>query len=571
MLNMHVEWRHRLGLFALCVLVLGSALGSRDPWHIDEVRFVGVALEMLQRGDFWVPHRAGEIYADKPPIFFWTLAALFKLSGSVRWTFLLPAFISGAITAQLVYDLGSRLWNRRIGLLAGVLLICSYQFWRSCTYANIDGFLLMWPTLGVYGFMRHLLSGRDLRWFLLGFVAVAVGILSKGVGFLPLLLALPYAIARSRLGNSALTFRAAHIPARHWLGGFALLLALLAAWLLPLVWMAQHDTGDLRAYLDNILFRQTAGRYANAWQHREPAWFFLAAIPKYWAPISLLLPWLLPMWWRRLRRGDSRYILLLGWVALVLAFFSASTGKREIYMLPALPALALIAAPAWYLLLRQRWLQRAATLLMAVLMLLPALAGTLRLVHALPRSPLNQLPDAGAWILIALSISGLLLAILLRRHSPMLRCLAIYLISIACFHKGLMPLMNAVESGRPAIVALSAAAAPGPVLLQQWDERVWLYSRVALVHNGISTGMPECTAALWAQQHPQQLWLVREPAAVKFGLDTRGPTFDSGDKQRWLLAQPARQSVQQQADCEHAELPHYQFAWEAAALSRLGN
>jgi len=157
------ESQQRLSLFALCVLVLGSAIGSRDPWHIDEVRFVGVALEMLQRGDFWVPHRAGLIYADKPPIFFWTLALFFKLTDSVRWTFLLPAFISGAVTTQIVYDLGARLWNRRIGFLAGILLILTYQFWRSCTYANIDGFLLMWPTLGLYGFMRHLLSAFSAR------------------------------------------------------------------------------------------------------------------------------------------------------------------------------------------------------------------------------------------------------------------------------------------------------------------------------------------------------------------------------------------------------------------------
>lgn len=556
------DWRHRLGLFALCVLVLGSAVGSRDPWHIDEVRFVGVALEMLQRGEFWVPHRAGQIYADKPPIFFWVLAALFKITDSVRWSFLLPAFISGAITVQLIYDLGTRLWQRRVGLIAGVLLILTYQFWRSCTYANIDGFLLMWPTLAVYGFTRHLLSGNDARWFYLGFAAIAVGILSKGVGFLPLLIAIPYAIQRAR-GTSVAAHPAAKIPARQWCAGFGLLLILLAAWLLPLLWMAQTDTGDLRAYLDNILFRQTAGRYTNAWQHREPFWFFLTSIPKYWAPLSLLLPWLLPVWWRRLRRGDSRYVLLLGWAMLVLVFFSASSGKREIYMLPALPALALAAAPALGVLLRKRWLNRAALVGALLLIAAPVLVGTLRLTALLPSSPLQAWSLDAAYVLLVMAAVNGGLFIALRRHPPVFRFCAVYAFAIACFHKGVMPAMNAAEAGVDAIAAVSAAA-PAPLVYVQWNERAWLYSRAAFVHDGISNDNAACAAAFWSQSHTHSHWLVRAAAADQFGLQP-GPIFASGDKKPWMVTAGTTAI----AGCTSASGPRYQFQWQAESLRRL--
>ena len=551
------DWRHRLGLFALCVLVLGSAVGSRDPWHIDEVRFVGVALEMLQRGEFWVPHRAGEIYADKPPIFFWVLAALFKITDSVRWSFLLPAFLSGVVTVQLIYDLGTRLWQRRVGLIAGVLLVLTYQFWRSCTYANIDGFLLMWPTLAIYGFTRHLLSGDDARWFYLGFVAIAVGILSKGVGFLPLLIAIPYAIQRAR------GMRVAEVPFKSWCIGIALLLLLLAAWLLPLLWMAQTDTGDLRAYLDNILFKQTAGRYSNAWQHREPFWFFLASIPKYWAPLSLLLPWLLPVWWRRLRRGDSRYVLLLGWALLVLIFFSASSGKREIYMLPALPALALVAAPALNIMLRKRWLNRAALVGALLLIAVPALAAILRLTALLPRSSLNEWPLDAAYVLLVLAAVNIVLFVALRRYPQVLRFCAVYAFAIAVFHKGVMPAMNASEAGADAIAAVGSAA-PAPLVYVQWDERAWLYSRAAFVHNGISTANPQCAAAQWSQTHADSHWLVRAADATQFGLQA-GPTFASGDKKPWMVTAGTTAI----ADCESSNAPRYQFQWSAESLHRI--
>ena len=64
----------RLALIALAVLLVGAGIGWRQPMNVDEERFLGVALEMLQSGDWFIPHRAAEIYGDKPPLFMWTVA-----------------------------------------------------------------------------------------------------------------------------------------------------------------------------------------------------------------------------------------------------------------------------------------------------------------------------------------------------------------------------------------------------------------------------------------------------------------------------------------------------------------
>ena len=66
------------------------------------------------------------------------------------------------------------------------------------------------------------------------------------------------------------------------------------------------------------MFKQTGTRYANAWHHRQPAWYYLQVILTLWLPGSLLLPMLFKPWWRRIRRGDRRQWLLLGWAVLVL-------------------------------------------------------------------------------------------------------------------------------------------------------------------------------------------------------------------------------------------------------------
>lgn len=554
--------RDRWLIAALAAVVLGSALGQRLPWHIDEVRFVGVALEMLQSGQWWVPHRAGEIYADKPPVFFWTLATLFKLSGSVRWTFLLPAMLAGFATLLLVYDLGARLWNRRVGLCAAILLLCCYQFWRLATYAHIDGFLVAWTTLGLYGFVRHLLSGRDRHWFYLGFAALAIGILSKGVGFLPILILLPYTLLRYRASRGA--HRGAplpSIPARQWLAGIAVLLALLLCWLLPLLLFARDDT-EIANYLREILFKQTGKRYTDAWQHREPFWFFIAEIPKYWAPLSLLLPWLIPLWWRRLRRNDGRYVLLLGWAATVLLFFSLSTGKRELYMLPALPAVALAAAAPLLQLLRRRWLRRAIVAASIALIVAAAAVGTIRLTDALPsRSPLMQWPATAGYVLLAAAALAALAYGLLRRRHIAVRWLAVYIVIIACYHRGLMPLVDADESGRAAVAELNTAVAPAALALIEWDEREWLYSDGPLLHNGIRSPdeIDLCSAAKEAVR-----WVLTDKTAVRFQLPAT-PTFAVQPKDLFVAIAPSSQ-----ARCQTIQPFRYRFQWTETSRRYLG-
>jgi 4-amino-4-deoxy-L-arabinose transferase-like glycosyltransferase len=546
--------RHRWLIVALAALILGSALGQRLPWHIDEVRFVGVALEMLQSGQWWVPHRAGEIYADKPPIFFWTMAAAIKLIGSVRWAFPLPALLASGAALLLIYDLGSRLWNRRVGLCAAVLLLCCYQFWRLATYAHIDGFLVGWTTLGLYGFTRHLLSGRDQRWFYLAFAALAVGILSKGVGFLPVLIALPYAAARWRGATLAA------VPARQWLFGVAILLGLLLCWLVPLLIFARSDA-EIQAYLHEILFRQTAKRYTDAWQHREPVWFFLAQIPKYWAPLSLLLPWLVPIWWQRLRRNDSRYVLLLGWAALVLLFFSLSSGKRELYMLPALPAVALAAAAPLQLLLRKRWMQRFIISMSVFLIVVAFAVGAIRIGGVLPKSSLMQWPVAAGYALFAGGVLALLGMVLLRRRHAAVRWLAVYVILIACYQRGLLPLADAVESGQPAMAALSQAAAPAALALIDWDEREWLYSEAPLLHNGIRSANDTdlCSTAAVPMQ-----WVLNTETAARLHLPIE-PAFAIQPHDVYVVLTPQQSGV----PCTTHTPFRYRFEWNAASRQRL--
>ncbi|HEX5756026.1 MAG TPA: glycosyltransferase family 39 protein, partial [Arenimonas sp.] len=257
----------------------------------------------------------------------------------LRVAFLLPSLLAGLLTLWLVYDLGRRLWSPRIGLYAAAALFVCLQFGLQAKRGQIDMVLVALTTLSLWGILLHLLRGPDWRALAIGGFAAGLGTVTKGVGFLPLLLLLPWlAVPAATRNKTAGGWRWTTLPMAFVLGA--------GVWLGPMLFaVAASEDPALRSYAHEILFRQTAERYANPWGHHNPPWYFLQVIATLWLPGALLLPWLLPAWWRRLRRRQPATLLLVGWALLVLLFFSASPGKREVYILPALPALCLAAAP----------------------------------------------------------------------------------------------------------------------------------------------------------------------------------------------------------------------------------
>lgn len=363
------------------VLMIGTGVGIRMPWPADEPRFALIARDMVHCGDWLFPRVGGDLYPDKPPLYFWVLSAGYWLTGSIRASFLIPAFLAACSVAGLIYDLGRRLFGRQAGLAAALTLTFSIQFVLTMRGAQIDPLLCALTTLSLYGLLRHLLLGPAWGWYFVGGVAAGLGVVTKGVGFLPLLVLLPYAVLRARGFNSLPRFEGG---AKWGLVAVGFLLGV-AVWLVPMVVaVAVRNDPGLVAYRNEILFHQTVERYASAWHHRKPWHYFLVeVIPALWLPLSLLLFWLIPRWKSSLRERDARVWLPLAWMLLTTLFFSLSAGKRGVYLLPALPAAALAAAPFLPDLFRRKGVGRASLALAAVLVLL-ALAA---LVAGLTGSP----------------------------------------------------------------------------------------------------------------------------------------------------------------------------------------
>src|SRR5512139_246274 len=114
--------------YLLFILVLGSLislfnLGGRDLWDPDETRYAVVSREMRETGQWVLPHLNGEIYAEKPPFFFWTVnLSVFFLGRDSELTNRLPSVIAGLLTIFLTFFLGERLFSSRVGFLSALVL-----------------------------------------------------------------------------------------------------------------------------------------------------------------------------------------------------------------------------------------------------------------------------------------------------------------------------------------------------------------------------------------------------------------------------------------------------------------
>lgn len=547
-----------LWLSGLGLLLIVTGLGLRDPWPADEPRFALVVRDMVATGEWLLPRVGGDVYADKPPLFFWLMGLALLATGSLRVAFLLPSMLAGLACLALLYDLGRRLWNRETGLAAALALLFTVQFVWQTRQAQIDATLLFWCVLSLYGLLRHLLAGPAWGWYALGWAAAGFGVITKGVGFLPLLILIPFGLLRDRRWSP----RTATTGVGAWFLGPPAFLLAVSTWLAPMLLAANADP-SLAAYRDEILFRQTVGRYTDAWHHREPFWYFLVnVIPVLWLPLTLLLPWLIPQWRKAWQGRDLRIALLLSWLVIVVLFFSFSSGKRGVYVLPGLPALALASAPYLLELTQRRAVQRATFILAATVAAVCLLASVLVIVQPERRVELVANYEFDAFApLLTIGIVTALLCIIARPRRGFVAyagALATVLLVIGYW---VNPVMNPVRSGSAFIKRVEQMDDPGAELgFVSFKEQYLLNVHRPIVHFGHArwreTAQEAADAALWLSGSDRRQLVVSEKIRQACFARAAAKSLGSANRIQWYIVRG-----EANADCvargKEAALYHY--------------
>jgi 4-amino-4-deoxy-L-arabinose transferase-like glycosyltransferase len=326
--------KYLLYLFALTLLLYFPGLGARDFWAPVEPRYAEIARVMFTKNEWIVPTVNGELYTDKPILYFWLILVAAKIAGAVNeWTVRLPVALSGVGFVLATYYFARDFFSPRVGFLAAAILATMVRVIWEARWTHIDVLFCFLFLLAVYYAARALLEKGHPNEILIAYVFIGLATLAKGlIGMvLPALLLIGFMIARR-------DWRMLAAAKLHW--GIPIVLGVVAPWF----FLVSAAIGG--KWLSEFIFVHHVRRYTVGAGHREPFYYYLTTLPVDVLPWTLFAVAALYAYRRCYRSllADPAKLLLVVWFLVVFLFFSASATKRALYLMPLLPAVALFIA-----------------------------------------------------------------------------------------------------------------------------------------------------------------------------------------------------------------------------------
>ena len=336
-----------LTLYSSFALLRPPLLDDADSVHAE------VAREIVVRHDWITLYANGIRYLEKAPLLYWSMAASFRLFGAHTWSARLPLALYTLALILAVFALGRRCFaDATAAFYAALVLVTSFGLFVFTRILIPDAIVCLWLTLAMLCFWRSL--AEPTRANAAGFAAAcALGVLTKGlIGLVfPLLIVLAYL---------AMTRNLAHIRRWHPIFAALIFVVIAAPWHIAAGLVNPTEghpgplptPGNVHGFYWFYFVNEHLLRYLN---RRVPRDYDTVPLPLFWA---LLLVWMLPWslflpsalrciplrrWWRKAELDDASRARLLFfiWAAVPMLFFSFST-RQEYYVLPAMPALALL-------------------------------------------------------------------------------------------------------------------------------------------------------------------------------------------------------------------------------------
>jgi 4-amino-4-deoxy-L-arabinose transferase-like glycosyltransferase len=321
---------HILFLSLLCAALFFPGLGARDFWAPVEPRYAEIARVMFARGEWIVPTVNGDLYTDKPILFFWLVLVGAKVFGAVNeWTVRLPAALGGTGFVLATYLLGRDFFNARTSWIGAAVLATSMRVIWEARWAHVDMVFCTCFMLSIYFGARALLRESGRYAILPAYIFMGLATLSKGlIGVvLPGLLFAAFVLLRrdwALIRNARL-----HL-------GVPLFFLIVTPWYFTVT----QATGG--KWLTDFIYIHHVQRYAAGAGHRQPFYYYLTTLPVDFLPWTVfLIPALFVYRPYRYRFADPVVQLFLLWFLTVFLFFSISNTKRDLYLLPLMPTLAL--------------------------------------------------------------------------------------------------------------------------------------------------------------------------------------------------------------------------------------
>ena len=311
----------------ISIIIVFSNLGGIPLLDPDEPVYAETPKEMYIFNEFVSPRIFGEYWYDKPPMYYWLVAASYKIFGMNEFAARFPSAILAVICTLVVYLSGRRLFNERAGIAGALVLTTSIEFFYLGKAAVTDMTLLLFLTISLLSFIE-----KKYYW---AYIFAGLATLVKG----PIGLLFPGAIVFTYI-----------LITRNWsqLTKMKIASGLLVYAIVALPWYVIMYSLHGSAFIDTFLGFHNVTRFTSPEHPEGVLWY-------YYVPVLILgfFPWtaiMLQSMWASLTKSKLDFPVLLFfniWAMVIFVFFTISQTKLVSYILPMYPPLAMIVG--WYI------------------------------------------------------------------------------------------------------------------------------------------------------------------------------------------------------------------------------
>ena len=315
-------------ILSAAYILINIGSGSLTTW--DEALYANVSYNILRTGDWLILHdRPGKPWFDKPPLYMWCTALLFKIFGISEFSVRLTSGIFGIAVILLVYIFVKKIYGKEISTVASLLLLATPHFLHFTKMGMMDVMLTFFITLMVYLFWIGQEKPQYLFWS--GLILI-FAYLSKGFAaiFGPAVIFLYCLLS----GNLRLIMKREFI-----IGICASILAIIAWHLAQYIYAGP---GALTSYFGLHIFKRatTSLEGHNGGLNFYQKVVFNKNIPwgvLFYASLAYMV-WLIAMY------KDRFAVLIFSWAAAIYIIATAIQTKLHWYVVPIYPALAISSA-----------------------------------------------------------------------------------------------------------------------------------------------------------------------------------------------------------------------------------
>lgn len=323
----------RLSKIVLAIVLAIQCAGTFDHslWSPDEPRVAEIAREMAASGDYLIPHFSRQPFLEQPPLYYATAALGFRFFGTVNeGSGRLASVFYGILTLLVVFAGVRRLFSEETAWLSIAVLASSSLFFQVTHKMRVDSALVFFVTLTLFGFLLafqgHWRHGYKLFWLGMGLAFLTKGLMWVAIPIV--------AVAVFIIWQADFT-----VIRRIWAApGILLLLIVMGLWTWVLYYMGGTD------FLWTFYGYNQLGRFFNngiyTGGHVRPMYYYLADFWAQGAPWSLLIiPFFITA-----RPLDATKRFLIAWLLSGIVLLSLALTKRGLYLLPLMPAMAVMVA-----------------------------------------------------------------------------------------------------------------------------------------------------------------------------------------------------------------------------------